>query len=166
MEQSELDQNRRIFASENGLDFDSVHPIQKSELEIGRMYKGVCRNAEVAVWDGEKFWYDRHKFGSTFKESIIHYEDDEGCDVFVPFEKVNIRPNTMTEQEYFDVVKMMYPKMPDNEILEHMRKTVRDVNGNIVRGEDMFDFSGTLKGKPGTPWKCGITKSPYGMIYR
>lgn len=35
------------------------------------------------------------------------------------------------------------------EILEHMKNTPKDDNGNIIRGEDMFDFSGQLKGDNG-----------------
>lgn len=57
-------------------------PIPKSELIPGEYYKGVCRNARIARWDGAKFWHWRTKFGSTFLESIRHREDDEIWDVF------------------------------------------------------------------------------------
>lgn len=63
-------------------------PIPKSELEVGKEYKGECRNASKATWDGEKFWYERYKFGRTFNESINHYEDDDGYDVFVPIKEI------------------------------------------------------------------------------
>lgn len=86
MEQNELNYNRRVFAEINKLNMDDVQPIPKNELVVGKTYRGNCRNSDIAVWDGEKFWYDRYKFGSTFKESINHYEDDDGYDVFVPFE--------------------------------------------------------------------------------
>ena len=88
MDQKELDRNRKIFASTNNLNIHDVHPIPKSELEVGKSYRGECRNSDVAVWDGRVFWYDRYKFGSTFKESINHDEDDDGYDVFVPFKLV------------------------------------------------------------------------------
>lgn len=86
MDQKELDQKRRIYAAINDLNIEDVHPIPKNELVVGKTYKGNCRHSETAVWDGNFFWYDRYKFGSTFRESINHYEDDDGYDVFVPFE--------------------------------------------------------------------------------
>ena len=180
MEQNELNYNRRIFANINKLDIEDVHPIPKDELVIGLTYKGNCRNSDIAVWDGKVFWYDRHKFGSTFRESINHYENDDGYDVFVPFEiddgfvvllqeSVNKLSDKeyfgtvkdvfdelsylMTEKEYFAEVKSMYPKMQKEKILEHMKKAPKDIYGNIIRGEDMFDFSGLLIGEP---WPIGV----------
>lgn len=58
--------------------------IPKSELIVGRTYKGFCRNASEAVWDGERFTYQRTKFGCTFPEKINHFEDDNGYDLFTP----------------------------------------------------------------------------------
>lgn len=66
---------------------ENLRPIPKSELEIGKEYTGVCRNAGRAVWDGEKFWYIRTKFGRSYDESINHYEDDDGYDLFIPVEE-------------------------------------------------------------------------------
>lgn len=63
--------------------------------------------------------------------------------------------NTMTDDEYRDEVRRMYPDMPEDEIERHLSKTVRDANGLVVRGEDMFDFSGYLKGPQGTSGTCG-----------
>lgn len=60
------------------------YPAAKYELEMGKEYSGECRNAARAVWDGKKFTYTRHKFGSEYQEHINHYEDDDGYDVFVP----------------------------------------------------------------------------------
>lgn len=57
-------------------------PIDK--LEVGKTYIGSCRNASEAVWLGDKFEYQRYKFGSTFPEKINHFQDDDGYDVFVP----------------------------------------------------------------------------------
>lgn len=62
--------------------------IPKSELKVGDRYKGYCRNASEAVWLGDKFEYIRYKFGDTFKETINHFEDDNGYDLFVPYEKL------------------------------------------------------------------------------
>ena len=61
--------------------------IPKSQLEVGATYEGSCRNAHEAVWDGFQFEYTRYKFGSSFKEKINHFEDDNGYDLFVPIKK-------------------------------------------------------------------------------
>ena len=60
--------------------------IPKKDLIPGRTYLGECRNASKAVWDGEKFTYTRVKFGFSYKESILDFEDDpgDGYDVFMP----------------------------------------------------------------------------------
>ena len=62
--------------------------IPKSQLIIGKTYKGYCRNAEKAVWLGDKFEYDSYEFGTTFKEKINHFEDDNGYDLFVPYKEL------------------------------------------------------------------------------
>jgi len=58
--------------------------IPKDKLIVGKTYIGNCRNATEAVWDGEKFTYMRTKFGSTYPETINHFQDDDGYDLFVP----------------------------------------------------------------------------------
>lgn len=58
--------------------------IPKDKLIVGKTYIGDCRNAREAVWDGEKFTYIRTKFGSTYPETINHFQDDDGYDLFVP----------------------------------------------------------------------------------
>lgn len=58
--------------------------IPRDQLEAGKTYIGSCRNAHEAVWDGKEFIYKRTKFGSTFDESINHFQDDDGYDVFIP----------------------------------------------------------------------------------
>ena len=58
--------------------------IPKSELKIGHKYLGTCRNANEATWNGKHFIYQRTKFKSTYDESINHFEDDNGYDLFVP----------------------------------------------------------------------------------
>lgn len=62
--------------------------IPKSQLEVGATYIGSCRNAREAVWLGDKFEYQRYKFGNTFPEKINHFEDDNGYDLFVPIKKL------------------------------------------------------------------------------
>lgn len=58
--------------------------IPKDKLIVGKTYIGDCRNAREAVWDGDKFTYMRTKFGSTYPETINHFQDDDGYDLFVP----------------------------------------------------------------------------------
>ena len=58
--------------------------IPKDKLIVGKTYIGDCRNAREAVWNGEKFTYMRTKFGSTYPETINHFQDDDGYDLFVP----------------------------------------------------------------------------------
>ncbi len=60
--------------------------IPKKDLVVGRKYKGKCRNSGTAIWKGDVFEYDRTKFGSTYKEEINHYEDDNGADLFIPYD--------------------------------------------------------------------------------
>lgn len=86
MEQRELDMMVREFAHENNIPIEKCRPIPKCELVNGISYKGVCRNTDEAIWDVDAFIYTRYKFGTTYLETINHYEDDDGYDVFVPIE--------------------------------------------------------------------------------
>lgn len=88
MESSELEQNIREFASEHNISCEQCRPIPKSELKNGITYQGNCRNTNEAIWDLDAFIYTRYKFGTTYLETINHYEDDDGYDVFVPIEIV------------------------------------------------------------------------------
>lgn len=90
MEQNEIDTNIRIFAGIHNVPKENVRVIPKSELIVGQTYLGVCRNAENAIWKGERFEYYRNKFGSWYKEEINHFEDDDGYDVFVPMEVLSV----------------------------------------------------------------------------
>lgn len=62
--------------------------IPKSKLEVGKTYKGYCRNADEAIWNGKKFEYIREKFGFKYTEVINHFEDDNGLDLFVPYKEL------------------------------------------------------------------------------
>ena len=68
--------------------FIELGAIPKEKLIVGKWYLGGCRNADRAMWKGENFEYDRYKFGSTFKEKIKHFQDDDGFDVFVPIKEI------------------------------------------------------------------------------
>ena len=58
--------------------------IPKKDLVVGTTYIGVCRNSDEATWLGDKFEYIRYKFGTQYKDTINHFEDDDGYDLFVP----------------------------------------------------------------------------------
>lgn len=62
--------------------------IPKAQLEVGAYYKGKCRNASVARWNGEKFIYQRTKFTMVYFDDIDHPEDDRGFDLFKPYDKI------------------------------------------------------------------------------
>lgn len=61
--------------------------IPLDEMEVG-VYKGQCRNANYAYWDGQKFTHLRTKFHHTYLEEIHHPENEQVYDVFLVFEKV------------------------------------------------------------------------------
>ena len=63
--------------------------IPKDKLVVGKTYLGSCRNADKAIWLGDKFEYTRHKFGASYQEKINHFEDDDGFDLFVPIREIN-----------------------------------------------------------------------------
>lgn len=58
--------------------------IPKNELVVGAKYLGTCRNSDTAIWTGTKFEYKRYKFGTYYTDSVNHFEDDDGYDLFVP----------------------------------------------------------------------------------
>jgi hypothetical protein len=62
--------------------------VRKSNLKKNHYYYGDCRNANVALWNGFEFVYNRYKFGSYFIETIKHIEDDNGFDLFVPLKEI------------------------------------------------------------------------------
>ena len=62
--------------------------IPKDKLVKGKTYFGGCRNADTAVWLGDKFEYIRHKFGGSYPEKINHFEDDDNSDLFVPIREI------------------------------------------------------------------------------
>jgi len=61
--------------------------IPKKDLIIGSLYGGYCRNTSSAVWNGTAFEFYRWKFG-FMPDDIKHIEDDDGYDVFLPFERL------------------------------------------------------------------------------
>ena len=62
--------------------------IPKDKLVSGKDYIGHCRNAHRATWVDDHFFYERYKWGSRFNESINHFQDDDGSDLFVPIKEI------------------------------------------------------------------------------
>jgi len=62
--------------------------IPKNKLIKDKYYFGKCRNANVSMWNGDKFIYMRCKFGHWYPEEINHLEDDDGYDLFIPIKEV------------------------------------------------------------------------------
>ena len=60
-------------------------PIDK--LEKGSTYEGACRNSSEATWNGEDFYYTRHKIGGAYIDHVNHFQNDDGFDLFVPIKK-------------------------------------------------------------------------------
>ena len=61
--------------------------IPLTDMEIG-VYRGRCRNAEYAYWNGIEFIHLRTKFNRTFLDTIQHPENEYLYDVFLPFELI------------------------------------------------------------------------------
>lgn len=81
-------------------DFETAYDlgmIRKENLVVGAYYKGNCRNASVARWDGEHFTYNRTKWTSVFPETIKYPTDEMYFDVFVPYQLV--------EPTEFEIIK-------------------------------------------------------------
>jgi guanosine-3',5'-bis(diphosphate) 3'-pyrophosphohydrolase len=58
--------------------------VPKKDLIKNKYYKGKCRNATVALWNGFEFVYMRSKYGHYYIDEVNHLEDDNGYDLFVP----------------------------------------------------------------------------------
>lgn len=76
--------------------------IPKADLKSGSYYFGNCRNARVALWDGQKnrFTYMRTKYQSVFPEDICHPEDDNGYDVFLPVKEISPSEENLIKDAY------------------------------------------------------------------
>ena len=62
--------------------------IPKKDLILDKEYLGACRNSSKAIWKGDHFEYLRYKWGSSYIDSINHFEDDDGYDLFVPIREL------------------------------------------------------------------------------
>ncbi len=71
---------------------EDIKYLTKIEMEDGQWYQGICRNAQIAMWDKnlDKFRHLRNKFGQWFMEEIEHFDDvkEVRLDGFIPVKKV------------------------------------------------------------------------------
>jgi hypothetical protein len=53
--------------------------LKKAQLIDRAYYRGICRHATEARWDGvrQRFYHWRTKLGSTFVEEIAHNVDEK-----------------------------------------------------------------------------------------
>jgi hypothetical protein len=63
--------------------------IPKDELITGAKYAGTCRNASEAIWNGKCFEIKRYKWGMWEDDTLNHFQDDDGFDLFVPIKKID-----------------------------------------------------------------------------
>lgn len=68
-----------------------ISHIRKEDLVVGAYYRGTCREATIARWNGEIFIYWRsNKFGNMNTEEIFCPEDAEDYeDAFYAFTEVD-----------------------------------------------------------------------------
>ena len=69
--------------------YKNAGAIPKEKLINGAYYLGQSRSTNVAQWfpkDG--FNYMRHKLGESFVDTINHFEDDNGYDLFIPLKLI------------------------------------------------------------------------------
>jgi hypothetical protein len=64
--------------------------LKKADLIDRAYYRGICRHATEARWDGvrQRFYHWRTKLGSTFVEEIAHNEDEKNFEVFNAIEQI------------------------------------------------------------------------------
>lgn len=74
----------------------------KKMLTKGHYYAGVCRNAHIARWDGEKFIHWREKFGNVFLEDIEYWDVDGHFDGFIPIFCIGAELPKPIDYEYYN----------------------------------------------------------------
>lgn len=74
--------------------------LRKKDLEDGAYYRGQARRTTVAMWSAKEdcFLYMRQKFSVRIVSRIRHPENDEGFDLFVPFEKIRPKKQELIKE--------------------------------------------------------------------
>ena len=62
--------------------------IPRDELVVGARYRCHARNFEVGTWNGKAFEYMRTKFGNTFKDEELYWDDDVHFGTVKPLERI------------------------------------------------------------------------------
>lgn len=62
--------------------------IKKEELIVGRKYRCDARNFTIGTWNGEAFEYIRYKFGDTFLDTELYWDDDPTHGTVKPLELI------------------------------------------------------------------------------
>jgi hypothetical protein len=80
-----------------------VGMLNKDHLIDQHYYLGSCRNAMVARWNEQNgyFTYIRIKFTRVYPENIFHPEDDNGNDLFIPFQEVRPLEDELIREAYY-----------------------------------------------------------------
>lgn len=70
---------------------EDIKYLTKTEMKDGEWYQGICRNAQIAMWDTklDKFRHLRNKF-QWFMETIEHFDDvkEKRADGFIPVKEI------------------------------------------------------------------------------
>jgi hypothetical protein len=66
----------------------NVEYLPKDALVEGISYYCVARNFIVGKWNGECFEYTRGKFGSTFQDTELHWDDGPPFGTVKPLAKI------------------------------------------------------------------------------
>ena len=67
--------------------------IKIEDLEINGLYEVSARNFRKAMWDGERFYGIRDKFGSKYISGELHWDSDPHYGTVKPFELITILEN-------------------------------------------------------------------------
>lgn len=86
MTKESLQYNINVYSKEQNIPIESINPIPKAHLLIGKKYKGIYKNSSTAIWNGSTFEYINYYMDVPSVTYLSHYED---CDLgaFIPFEK-------------------------------------------------------------------------------
>ena len=62
--------------------------IKKEDMKVGALYECKARNFTIGKWDGDKFEYERTKFGMTFIDHEYHYDDGAPYGTVKPLKEI------------------------------------------------------------------------------
>jgi len=82
------------------LEPNNFKKLNLAELKENSFYFGDCRNADLALWKNNKFYYIRESFGFKDIEEINHIDTETNSmhDCFIPFGEVCKIPDSMLKE--------------------------------------------------------------------